>query len=212
MWEVRVLYKNDTITTFIILGPEPKSKYLKVTISSGILKNKSFKGNLNSFFLFQNHLKSEIKTKECPSEYLEFKNNFNIIWSVTPEEVKKEYKRVSKELEKLNKSSELTILQFDPKKSVRKKKLNVNENKPRKKLRNKKEDIPTKLSLAESTPVLSDMSHSGISDFMMNSRRASTPPSNSSVGENLSSTGFIGNSSNILQDESDLFNTYFSFD
>ncbi|CAB4486433.1 hypothetical protein RhiirA1_500523 [Rhizophagus irregularis] len=109
-----IILKDNKI--FLVLGPN--NNYLEIIMSSTeeIIK-KSFKTNLNSFFLFQYDLRKEIKAKENPSKrFLEFKNNINKIWKKTPDLIKNEYKILSEELQRLNKPLKLVIRPFNPEK------------------------------------------------------------------------------------------------
>lgn len=119
MLKFDVLSIEETIT---ILGPN--NNYIAFTFpKSEEVLNRSYKGNLNAFFLFQNDLKKAIKkSKSSSNQFVEFINNISIIWDKTPEKIKSKYKILSEELEKLNKPSGLTIVSYDPKKSDQKKK------------------------------------------------------------------------------------------
>ncbi|RGB41888.1 hypothetical protein C1646_662738 [Rhizophagus diaphanus] len=105
-----------------ILGPN--NNYITFTFpKSEEILNRSYKKNLNAFFLFQNDLKKAIKkSKNSSNQFVEFINNIPVIWDKTPETIKSKYKVLSEELEKLNKPSGLTIVSYDPKKSGQKKK------------------------------------------------------------------------------------------
>ncbi|GBC50974.2 uncharacterized protein OCT59_022533 [Rhizophagus irregularis] len=106
-----VLSIEETIT---ILGPN--NNYITFTFpKSEEILNRSYKKNLNAFFLFQNDLKKAIKkSKSSSNQFVEFINNIPIIWDKTPETIKSKYKVLSGELEKLNKPSGLTIVSYDP--------------------------------------------------------------------------------------------------
>ncbi|GBC06655.1 hypothetical protein RclHR1_00070022 [Rhizophagus clarus] len=149
MLTFNILYREETIT---ILGPN--NNYIEITFpTSKEILDRNYKGNLNSFFLFQNDLKKVIKdSKSSSNQFIEFTNNIPTIWEKTPEIIKNKYKVLSEELEKLNKnkSSDLKILSFDPKNLGQKKKYkrkpkenhirNYNKNKS-----NKEENFMSKL-------------------------------------------------------------------
>src|SRR5436305_12025624 len=91
-----------------VLGQD--NNYIEFPIPNATeVLNKEYNGNLNCYFLFQNNLKEAIKSSKRANQLVDFSNNIPKIWEKTPESIKNKYKLLSKEIEKLNKPSELII-------------------------------------------------------------------------------------------------------
>ncbi|CAG8722486.1 9436_t:CDS:1 [Funneliformis caledonium] len=120
-----ILLNNEE--SISILGPD--SVYITSTISTvNEILDKHKGKNLNTFFLFQNDLKKEIKIRKKENQFDVFLKNIHNIWREVPKSYKKKYKLLSEELERHNKTSELEIRQFDPKKKKPERKRKQKEN------------------------------------------------------------------------------------
>src|SRR4051812_39155876 len=93
-----VIARNEK--KFLILGPN--NNFITITISTiNDVLNRHYRGNLNSFLLFQNDVRKEAKTLKSPSDQSDFTNNIHDIWERAPESVRNKYELLLEEHENL---------------------------------------------------------------------------------------------------------------